>query len=184
MTAAQFLAATGRPLATGLASRTWTSCCRARCTATASTSWTCASRRSCGSARREPTWVWTSTTCSTPTRRRRTRRCTTRRRTGRDGCSRRPFHHEHLGLLLGRAVQVLIHLLILLLDEQVVHPRRLRILRTDHEQLTAGDVEGADVVASDVVLRRDAIELRRIEQTRQLGRDGSRSRFLSEALTE
>ena len=27
--------------------------------------WTCASRRSCGSARRERTWAWTCTTCST-----------------------------------------------------------------------------------------------------------------------
>ena len=60
-------------------------CCRAPCTATASTPWTCASRRSCGSARRKRTWAWTCTTCSTPTRRRRTRRFTIPRRTGRNG---------------------------------------------------------------------------------------------------
>ena len=38
----------------------------------------------------ERTWAWTCTTCSTSTRRRRTRRCTTQRPTGRDGCNPRP----------------------------------------------------------------------------------------------
>jgi hypothetical protein len=63
--------------------------------------------------------------------------------------------------------------LILLFGQQIVHARRLRILRADDEQLAAGDVERADVLAGGFVFRGDALEPGLIEQSRQFTRDGS-----------
>src|SRR5262245_19656768 len=91
---------------------------------------------------------------------------------------RAKIHHKDLRILLGRAVQILVDLLILLLVEQGVDARRQGVLGADYEQLAAGDVECADVLTCDGVLRGDAIELRRIKHARQLSRERGRLRFL------